>query len=228
MPIRGIALDLDGTLFGKAAVQRHMALRIAAFAAMHPRQGRDAIRAIRAYRDAQEQLRKASGGNVASRQIEIAAERTGQPVEQIAATIRRWMEEAPLAAVRRARFPGAMEFCRWARSAGLRLAVVSDYPARKKVEALELAPYIPVVVSAQDPDVDSFKPNPKGLLKALSLMAVEPHEAVFVGDRVDVDMAAAAAAGVPGVLLGNSAAAPAGVTPLPTWPTLQAWVAARI
>ncbi len=228
MPIRGIALDLDGTLFGNAAVQRHMAMRIAAFAAMHPRQGCDAIRAIRAYRDAQEELRKSPGGNVASRQIELAAKRTGQPKQQVVATVRRWMEEEPLAVVRRARLPGAMKFCQWARSAGVRLAVVSDYPARKKLEVLELAPYIPVVVSAQDPDVDSFKPNPAGLLKALSLLAVAPHEAVFVGDRMDVDMAAAAAGGVPGVLLGSCASAPSGVTPLPTWPALQAWVAARV
>ena len=227
MRIRGIALDLDGTLFGHAAVRRHMAMRIAAFAALHPRQGCEAMRAIRAYREAQEQLRKSPGGNVASRQVELAAERAGQPAERVAATVRRWMEEAPLAAVRRARFPGVMEFFQWARSAGLPLAVVSDYPARKKLDALELAPYITAIVTAQDADVDSFKPNPAGLLKALALMAVEPHQAVFVGDRMEVDMAAAAAGGVPGVLLGNCSAAPAGFTSLPTWPAVRAWVAAR-
>ena len=138
------------------------------------------------------------------------------------------MEEAPLDAVRRARFPGVAEFCEWARSAGIRLAAVSDYPARQKLSALGLTPYIEVVVTAQDSAVNSFKPDPAGLRQALALMGIGPHEAIFVGDRLDVDIAAAAAAGVEGVLLGRGSKAPANVTSLPGWPALRAWVAARI
>ena len=55
---------------------------------------------------------------------------------------------------------------RWRRD-GLRLGVVSDYPARRKLDALGIADRFDAVVSAQDERVRSFKPNPRGILVAL-------------------------------------------------------------
>jgi HAD superfamily hydrolase (TIGR01549 family) len=226
--VRGVILDVDGTLYDQSAVRWHVAMRLLQFLVRHPREGWRVIRVIQAYRDAQEQLRESSDGNVASRQIEIAAQRSGQSRELIEGAVARWMEDAPLDAVGRARFPGVVEFCRWARQSNLRLGVVSDYPAHAKLKALELSSYVSVVVSGRDADVNSFKPNPTGLLKALGRMHVDPDEAIYVGDRPDVDVSTAAAAGVRAVLFGHKGQAPINVTSLPTWPALQAWVAAHV
>ena len=60
------------------------------------------------------------------------------------------------------------------RRRGTKLGALSDYPAVAKLEALGIADRFDVVLSAQDPRVHAFKPNPKGLLVALEALAVEP------------------------------------------------------
>jgi len=85
----------------------------------------------------------------------------------------------------------------------MRLGVVSDYPADDKVNSLGLSEFFEVIVSAQEPTVDAFKPNPRGLEVALRRIGVERREAVYIGDRVDIDSEFATAAGVPCVIVGR-------------------------
>jgi phosphoglycolate phosphatase/putative hydrolase of the HAD superfamily len=226
--IRAVVMDVDGTLYSQSLVRRSMALRLLKFTAFHPREGWRALRAIKAYRDAQEQIRTLTGSNIASHQIDIAASRVGESREQMKNVVLRWMENEPLDAVGRARFPGVVEFCEWAQSSGISLAVLSDYPAHSKLKAMNLTSYIPVVVSAQDPDVDCFKPNPNGLLKAIRQIGVSADEAIYVGDRPEVDLEAAAAAGVRGVLVGTDHRRPTEAPSMPSWAALKAWVADRV
>ncbi len=77
------------------------------------------------------------------------------------------METEPLALLAGAVYPGAAELLTEAKQQGLRLGVVSDYPARQKLEALRLAHFFDVLVSAQDDDVQRLKPDPRGLVVAL-------------------------------------------------------------
>jgi HAD superfamily hydrolase (TIGR01509 family) len=63
-----------------------------------------------------------------------------------------------------------------------------------------VAHYFDLVVSAFD--VPRPKPFPDQLVKALSVLSCEPHEAVYVGDS-SVDMEAAAAAAVPFIAYRN-------------------------
>lgn len=90
---------------------------------------------------------------------------------------------------------------------GYRTAVVTNaiFPAalfEPKVNELGLAGYIDVFVSSAD--VGMPKPSPSPYLKALSALALEPHEALFVGDTADTDIAGARAAGMRAVLLERS------------------------
>jgi HAD superfamily hydrolase (TIGR01549 family) len=94
------------------------------------------------------------------------------------------------------------------RSRGVRLGVLSDYPAEAKLRALDLADQFHAVVSAQDPAVNCFKPHPRGLLEALRRLGVAPTDALYVGDRHDVDAATAHAAGVACVIVRGRSAAP--------------------
>jgi HAD superfamily hydrolase (TIGR01549 family) len=91
------------------------------------------------------------------------------------------------------------------RARGLKLGVVSDYPALGKLRALGIDDHFQTVVSAQDPRVGAFKPNPRGLLVALEDLGVDRDHAVYVGDRSDVDGPAAAAAMMRCVLIGGTA-----------------------
>ncbi|KAA0226894.1 MAG: HAD family hydrolase [Dehalococcoidia bacterium] len=78
----------------------------------------------------------------------------------------------------------------------------SIFPARLlevKVNQLGLAGYLDCIVSSAD--VGLAKPHPGIYQKALAELAVESHEALFVGDRVETDVAGARAAGLRAVLL---------------------------
>ncbi|MBV9283309.1 MAG: HAD family hydrolase [Acidimicrobiia bacterium] len=81
------------------------------------------------------------------------------------------------------------------------LALVTDGDPdiqRFKLDALGLADAFAVVVLTDrlDGGRAARKPNPVGLLHALSQLFVEPEAAVYVGDRPDKDIAAAHAAGM--------------------------------
>ena len=143
---------------------------------------------LRAYRQAQEALR---AGGIPSSQLEVACLRTGADPEWAAAVVEEWVDSRPLSLLGPAIYPGLRDFLRAARGAGVRLALFSDYPARRKLAALGLESSFDVVCCASDPDISAFKPSPEGLLRALWRLDVPPGEAVYVGDRPEVDAEAA-------------------------------------
>jgi HAD superfamily hydrolase (TIGR01509 family) len=113
------------------------------------------------------------------------------------------MEKEPLALLQRFVDPALRAFLRAARTRGVRLGVFSDYPAATKLHAMGLTEFFDVVVAAQDAGVNRFKPHPSGLLEALRRLDAAPDRALYVGDRHEVDGAAARAAGVPCIIVGR-------------------------
>ena len=83
------------------------------------------------------------------------------------------------------------------------MGVLSDYPAEAKLRALGLAGRFSLVLCATDPEVGAFKPNPRGFLRACERWQIARGDVLVVGDRVDVDAAGAAAAGMPCVIIGQ-------------------------
>jgi putative hydrolase of the HAD superfamily len=194
---RALVFDLDGTLYRQSPVRKQMLVRLLKAHALRPGEGMRVFRLISAYRHAQEALRlEPSGGGSASRQLTIACERAGLSVEVASPIIRKWMDQEPLNILRPHRREGVSELLDAARNRQMKLGLLSDYPAHDKLTALEIAHYFDVVVSAQDPEVESFKPSPRGLQETLRKLEVTPAEAVYVGDRPEVDHAAAHAADV--------------------------------
>ena len=128
------------------------------------------------------------------------------------------MHHRPLPALPTAMYPGVRAFLERARRAGIRVAMFSDYPAERKLAALGLTEYFEVVASAFDPDIDAFKPSPKGLLRVLEVLRVPPEEAVYVGDRPEVDGEAARRAGLHAWILCSK-----GVPAPPHWSAFQSF-----
>jgi HAD superfamily hydrolase (TIGR01549 family) len=122
----------------------------------------------------------------------------------------RWFEVEALTALRRLRSAETAAVLDRLRGRGFRLGVVSDYPAAAKLDALGLAEYFEVVVSAQDPGVQRLKPHPAGIYAALELLGIESCQALYVGDRDDVDATCAGAAGLRFVLVGSGRSAASG------------------
>jgi FMN phosphatase YigB (HAD superfamily) len=201
--LTSLVFDVDGTLYRQGALRRAMLMRLVREAVANPVSSVATFRALRAYRHAQELLRGTEvEGALASAQIRLAAERSGQPEHVIAPIVTRWMEEEPLPLLDRFVEPALRTLLSEARARGLRLGIFSDYPATAKLQAMRLAEFFDVVVSAQDPAVNRFKPHPLGLAEALRRLGVEPAGALYVGDRHDVDASIARAAGVRCVIVG--------------------------
>jgi HAD superfamily hydrolase (TIGR01509 family) len=86
------------------------------------------------------------------------------------------------------------------RAAGFKLGVISNSDGRV-VEALEVAglrQYFDVIIDSALVGLE--KPDPRIFRAALEALGVEPEEALYVGDRYEVDVRGAEAAGIRGVL----------------------------
>jgi HAD superfamily hydrolase (TIGR01509 family) len=200
--VKAIVFDMDGTLYRQGPLRRAMAWRLIFAHLLRPVLGYRTFRVLSAYRKAQEHMRDGSASeDLAEAQIRLAIERTNVERNFVLECVGRWMEQEPLSLLPRCAWPGLGDFLQTCRARGMRLGVLSDYPAEAKLEALGLRDHFDVVLCAQAPDIGRFKPHPRGIEVALRRLEVTPAEALYVGDRVDADAAAAAAAGVPCAIL---------------------------
>jgi FMN phosphatase YigB (HAD superfamily) len=198
-----IVFDVDGTLYRQGPLRRAMLGRLLRSAIGNPKAGLATYRALAAYRRAQELLRDTHvDGGLARAQLRLACQHAGQEEHVIAPIIARWFDREPLALLERLVEPALLGLLSAARARGLRLGVLSDYPATAKLEAMRLTEFFEVVVTAQDDGINRFKPHPSGLREALRRLRATPSEALYVGDRYDVDAAVARAAGVPCIIIG--------------------------
>jgi phosphoglycolate phosphatase/putative hydrolase of the HAD superfamily len=195
--LRAIVFDIDGTLYRQPALRRAMFVRLVRVHLPHPLRGWRNARILQAYRRAQEQLRSTTdAGDLTQAQIRVACRLTGADEASVVECVNRWIEQEPLAFLPRCEQPGGKHFLEACQARGLRLGALSDYPAEQKLQALGLRDLFDVVLDAQSTEVGVFKPNPKGLLTTLERLGTHPSEALYVGDRADVDAPTAAAAGV--------------------------------
>jgi putative hydrolase of the HAD superfamily len=98
-------------------------------------------------------------------------------------------------------YPDVPPALRELREDGLRLVVASNWDCSLPawLEPAGVLQLVDGVVTSAE--VGAAKPSPRVFVRALSLAGVEPAQALHVGDKVDNDLAGAAAAGVRGVLI---------------------------
>lgn len=196
--LKALIFDVDGTLYEQGPVRRAMLFRLVRTHLTSPLQGWFTLRALQAYRNAQEVLRSTDheSDDIARAQLLLAAKQVGAPVDIISPSVVRWMEQEPLSLVASAVRKGIVEFLRKAKQSGLQLAACSDYPADRKLAAMGMTKFFDVIVTAQDPAIQRFKPDPTGIEVTLQRLGIRSDEAIYIGDRHDVDAIAAARAGV--------------------------------
>jgi len=190
-------IDLDGTLYTARWVKLAMALELAIF-------GWSAARTLRRFRHEHEALREEliAGAALAeshaspfAAQLSRTAAALALSEERVELIVRDWMIERPGKWIRR--FPRAslLGEVRQYRGEGGRTALVSDYPAAKKLRALAVEDLFDVIVaSGEQHGPRNLKPDPEGYLRAAELLGVEPERCLVIGDRQDADGAAARAA----------------------------------
>ena len=202
--LKALIFDLDGTMYKQEVLRRAMVWRILRAYLRHPLRGCRTVRVLQAYRRAQEMLRRnGMTGSPQAQQVRLAAQICKLPKSEVQSCVDFWSEQAMgllLPALR----PGLVELLKLAREKGLSLGVLSDYPAEAKLSSMGLRKYFDVVVTADDPEVQCFKPSSRGLEIVLRRLGLKKDEAVYIGDRPDVDAVAAASAGIPCAILTSS------------------------
>lgn len=202
-----VLFDLDGTLYDERAVRRSMLPRLALGALLGG--GLRLLRTVQAYRAAREALRDeqyATGAELAQAHRSLAASRARVAPEELARVTEDWLERRPLDAVVRAARPGLRELFVGLAERGVRVGVFSDHPVEAKLAALGVLSLVSAHRSAFSEDVGAFKPAPLGFLRLAEELGVEPAQCWVVGDRDDCDGAAADAAGMRFLLVGERAA----------------------
>ncbi|MDP2897970.1 MAG: HAD-IA family hydrolase [bacterium] len=195
--ILGLLFDVDGTLYHQGLLHAMMAACFAAAFLRRPRRTLRELRTVKNYRRAMEQLRTSRNGGRLSAEAQLRrAAAMGLPLQTVEESVQYWMEQAPLMFLSLcARRALIRTIRRWHRL-GVRMGVYSDYPAEDKLRRLGLASVFKTVVCSMDPEVRALKPDPCGLKVAAGKLGVSPRNAVYVGDREEVDGIAAARAGM--------------------------------
>jgi HAD superfamily hydrolase (TIGR01549 family) len=204
MHVQAICFDLDGTLYIQRPLRFIMLRQLLIQSLRKPAQALQTFQIVRAYRKAQEALRATSEPcDIAQAQIDLTCRLTGLEREQVTCCATTWFDQAPLLFLRRYMRPGLGEFLQAAKDRGIKLAVLSDYPAESKLEAMEIRHLFDLVVSAQDMAIGCFKPSPAGLEFVARELGIEKSRMLYVGDRPEVDGEAARRAGIPAAIIGN-------------------------
>jgi putative hydrolase of the HAD superfamily len=201
--LQAIITDVDGTLYDARAVRRQIAQRLLQANFTQPVLAWKTIRCLRAFRRAQEDIRKSTRRDLSAAEAQYSrtCEVTGYPQEFVRQTVACWMEQEPLSYIALVAYADARPFFEWAVGRGIQLAAVSDYPLERKLQALRLADLFPVAISPGiAPDL-RFKPHPAMLVRAVEQLGTEPARSLYIGDRPEVDGAAAKAAGMMGAIL---------------------------
>jgi HAD superfamily hydrolase (TIGR01549 family) len=162
-------------------------------------------RSLHYFRRIREELRLLGEPAVALATLQYveAARRTGEDQAYIEAIVAQWMYQRPLKYLRLCRRRGLEAFLTFLKSKGFQVGVFSDYPALDKLQALGLAGTMSLTLCVTDPEINAFKPHPKGFLHACALWGFSPQEVLYIGDRPEVDACGAAKAGMACALLGK-------------------------
>jgi FMN phosphatase YigB (HAD superfamily) len=110
----------------------------------------------------------------------------------------------PLKHLKVCRRRGIEDFLNLCRDNRINVGALSDYPTLEKVKALGLAHWFNLHLCSTDPEINTLKPSPIGILLACKIWKITPDELLYVGDQLKIDGAATEAAGARFVLVGHS------------------------
>jgi HAD superfamily hydrolase (TIGR01509 family) len=215
--LRCVVFDLDGTLYSQPPMRRRMLVELALAPLAGPGQALRTMRALKAFREDRERLRELGqpAEPLAELQYSRPAARLGVPVDDVRRAVEEWMFRRPLRHLAPCARPALAASLQRLGAAGLGLGVFSDYPVEQKLAALGVRDAFTVRVDATDPAINAFKPHPRGFVVAAERLGAAPAETLYVGDRLDVDVAGAHAAGMHAAWIGRQAtrSAAAATTP---------------
>lgn len=191
--IRGVILDLDGTLYNQKRLRIWMALDLFCRYLFSPWRLKDVLILFH-FRRIRESLAEAGEGDVSKQQLLLTAGKCNCSVQQVETVVEEWMYRRPLQNLPSCRYSFVDTLLSWVEEQQIMVAVLSDYPTKGKLEALRLTDVISY--SSVDPNINSLKPDPAGLLYICQTWNLLPGECLVIGDRDERDGEAARRAGM--------------------------------
>ena len=186
-------VDLDGTLYCARWLKLMIGLELLV-------RGVGSIRVLATFRREHERVRREVEDpvdNPYQLQLVRAAARLGKETREVEEIVQRWMIRRPAKWLRLFRRRKLLAEIAAFRRQGGRTAVVSDYPARDKLTALDAAQLFDIVLANGEPGGPRrLKPWPDGYLMAAERLEVAPGDCLVLGDRPDADGEAARRAGM--------------------------------
>lgn len=195
---RAIIFDVDGTLYDQRKLRFFMLLEMLLCCIRRPRTIDD-LRILRDFRRVREKNSYCVDANIEALQFVWGARASRVQVEKVRRIVQEWVFTRPLPHLGVCCYPGIYKVFSVLRERGVPIGVFSDYPAKDRMDFLELK--ADILVSATDKDVDRLKPDPKGLIVVASKLDKPVKECLFIGDRDDKDGECARRAGMPYFIL---------------------------
>jgi FMN phosphatase YigB (HAD superfamily) len=186
-----VVFDVDGTLYRQRPLRIKMARDILLYTLL--KRDLNVVAVLARYRRIRERLGDEEAIDFERALIAQTAAATANSPDQVRAIVSEWVERRPLVYLAACRYPGLPQLFAGLRRSGKSIGILSDYPAKAKLEALGLTANY--VVFAGDEGIGLLKPHPRGLESLIAAAGVKPHQTVVIGDRVDRDGLVARRAG---------------------------------
>ena len=197
--IKLVIFDVDGTLYNQKKMRIYMFIEIVLFLIMNPRKYNE-IKVLKEFREQREIQSNKNITNLKNSQYEWAAQKLKVEPLYVKKIVDEWIFKRPLKYLVKCRCDGVRMLFQKLKNQGIKIAIYSDYPSKKKIQVLGLS--ADLIVSSIDKNIDRFKPDPKAVLYILKKLRVnKPENCLFVGDRYDKDQACAENASVASLII---------------------------
>lgn len=216
MKLRAVGFDIDGTLYPEGRANR----RSVVFVISH-------IRVISAFSRARRRMR-ADGADDGASELRLFAEELGRDVDTAKSIRDGIMYRGWEGCFRGMRiYPNVRKSLLLLKAAGLKLAVLSDFPVGRKLEYFGLADIFDAALGF--PDSGRLKPNPEPFLNMAEILGVDPGEILYVGNKLAYDVRGAENAGMSGALIGPPGRkAPRGVITFSDYPRMADYILSEV